>query len=70
MAVPPEPLRGVADAALAAAARPDLRAATLADAAAVADVYLRSRKELVAFPKGTPARPARRQELQWEAFRR
>jgi hypothetical protein len=30
------------------APRPDLQAATLADAAAVADVYLRSRKELVA----------------------
>jgi hypothetical protein len=69
MAVPPEPLRGVAAAALAAAAIP-LRAATLADAAAVADVYLRSRKELVTFPKVTPRRPARRQELQWEAFRR
>jgi GNAT superfamily N-acetyltransferase len=46
MAGPPEPLRGVADAAQAAAAL-QLRAATLADAAAVADVYLRSRKELV-----------------------
>jgi ribosomal protein S18 acetylase RimI-like enzyme len=46
MAGPPEPLRLVADAALAAAAL-QLRAATLADAAAVADVYLRSRKELV-----------------------
>jgi GNAT superfamily N-acetyltransferase len=40
MAGPPEPFRLVADASLAAAA--------LADAAAVADVYLRSRKELVA----------------------
>ena len=47
MAGPPEPLRLVADAALAAATL-QLRAATLADAAAVADVYLRSRKELVA----------------------
>jgi GNAT superfamily N-acetyltransferase len=47
MAGPPEPFRLVADASLAAAAL-QLRAATLADAAAVADVYLRSRKELVA----------------------
>jgi ribosomal protein S18 acetylase RimI-like enzyme len=44
----PEPRRDVAGAAHTAAAV-ELRPATFADAAAVADVYLRSRKELVAF---------------------
>jgi GNAT superfamily N-acetyltransferase len=47
MAVPSEPLRGVADTEQAAIDL-QLRTATLADAAAVADVYLRSRKALVA----------------------
>jgi ribosomal protein S18 acetylase RimI-like enzyme len=47
MASPPEPLRDDADAQETATGL-QLRAATLADAAAVGDVYLRSRKELVA----------------------
>ena len=46
MAGPSEPLRGAADAAQAPTAI-RLRAASLADAVAVADVYLCSRKELV-----------------------